>query len=91
VLREENDLALAAFSVAHFGGVLEQVGKLIPFPVLSRMNDFFRLFFKGLQNEDFRFQFLNGLGGCGLVYQFLLEALLLFGVQVVLVFRGRPG
>ena len=56
-------------------GDVQQVGKLIPLPVLARMHHLASLFLKPFEDENFGLQLLDGLCGGGLVYNRFLEIL----------------
>ncbi len=81
VLGEDDELALPAAGIAHLGVVLQDPRKLVPFAILAGGDHGLGLFFQALEDDDFGFQFRDGLGGGGLIDQGLFEVLLLLGVK----------
>ena len=92
VLGEDDELALTTLGVAHLRGLLQQLGKLIPLAVFTRVNDGAGLLLQRLKAEDFRFQLLDRLSCSGLVHHRFLKLLVVLWSErvsrVPYVFRG---
>ena len=90
VLGEDDQLALAPRGIAHLRGVLQQFREFVPLAILAGMHDVVCLLLQALQDADFRFELLNGLGGGGLIDHGLFELFLFLGVEVVGILGDRP-
>ena len=79
MLSEDDELALPAIGIAHFRRVLEQLGEFVPFAILAGMHDLPGLLLQPFEDDDFGFEFLNGLRGRGLIDDCFLEVLVVIG------------
>ena len=63
--------------------------EFVPFAVLAGTHQLLRLCFQPLEDTDFCVEFLNRLGGRGLIDDLFLKLLLFLGIEVVRVLGDR--
>ncbi|HUY33425.1 MAG TPA: hypothetical protein VMV69_11810 [Pirellulales bacterium] len=84
---KNDQFPLPAGGIAHFGGVLQNVGKFVPLAILAGGDHGLGFVLQPFQDDDFGFQFVDRAGRRRIVKQGFFEVLPLFRAEVVVILR----